>query len=62
MSREISQKLHMDFGVIRSICHVMDEQELRGQFTDIGSIMEDASVIALVWMFPVSTNGTDLML
>ena len=27
----------------------MDEQELRKLFTDIGCIMEDASVTALVW-------------
>ena len=42
-------KLLMDFRVRRSIGHAMDERELRGLFTEIGSIMEDASVTALVW-------------
>ena len=39
----------MDFGVILSIGHAMDERELRGLFTEIGCIMEGASVTALVW-------------
>ncbi len=39
----------MDFGVIPSIGHAMDEQELRGLFTDIRYIMEDSNVTALVW-------------
>lgn len=45
-----SRKLRLDFGVIHRICKAMDEQELRGLFTEIGCIMEDASVTALVWM------------
>lgn len=35
--------------MIRSIGKAMDEQELRELFTEIGCIMEDASVTALVW-------------
>ena len=44
-----SRKLHLDFGVIHRIGNAMDEQELRGLFTEIGCAMEDASVTALVW-------------
>ena len=43
------RKLHVDFGVIPSIGYAMDEQKLRGLFTEIGCIMEDASLTALVW-------------
>lgn len=43
------QKLHMDFVRSPSIGHTMDERELRGLFTEIGCIMEDASTVALVW-------------
>ena len=43
------RKLRMDFRVRSSIGHAMDERELRGLFTEIGCIMEDASVTALVW-------------
>ena len=32
-----------------SIGHTMEEQKLRRLFTEIGCIMEDASVTALVW-------------
>ncbi len=39
----------MDFGVILSIGHAMDERDLRSLFTEIGCIMEDASVSAIVW-------------
>jgi hypothetical protein len=44
-----SRKLHIDFGVILSINCAMDEQEVRELFAQIGCIMEDASVTALVW-------------
>lgn len=33
----------------RALVISMNEQELRELFTDIGCIMEDASVTALVW-------------
>ena len=43
------RKLHVEFSVVLSIGHAMDERELRRLFTEIGCIMEDASLIALVW-------------
>lgn len=39
----------MDFGAGPSIGHAMDERQLRELFTEIGCIMEDTSVTALVW-------------
>ena len=39
----------MDFGGIPSMVPAMDKQELRRLFTELGCIIEDASVTSLVW-------------
>ena len=43
----IFAKLHMDFKATASIGWVMTEPDVRAMFTEIGCIMEDASLIAL---------------
>ncbi len=55
----ISKKLHLDFGDVRSIGHAMDERKLRGLFTELGCIMEDASVTALVWQRDDARSRSD---
>lgn len=48
----ITQKLHIDFGDNLSIRRCMAkpaDDEVRNLFTEIGCIMEDASVVALIW-------------
>ena len=46
------KKLHMDLPPQVSMCRVMDERlddNVRTLFTQIGCIMEDVSVVALIW-------------
>ena len=55
-----SQKLHIDFGYKSSIRRYMAKpahDDVRKLFTDIGCIMEDASLIALIWS---STDNLDV--
>lgn len=42
-------KLDMDLSRLVSIGRCMDETNIRELFTQIGCIMEDATVVALVW-------------
>lgn len=45
-------KLHIDFGRNSRMCRHMahdTDDGIRAMFTEIGCIMEDASLIALVW-------------
>ena len=54
-----SQKLHIDFNDKSSICRCMAipaNDEVRKLFTKIGYIMEDASIISLIWS---DTDGLD---
>ncbi len=47
-----SQKLHIDFSGVSSIRRRMvnpANDEIRKLFTQIGCIMEDASIVALIW-------------
>lgn len=47
-----SQKLHIDFGDKSSIHRCMAKpahDDVRKLFTEIGSVMEVASVVALIW-------------
>ncbi|OYZ87643.1 MAG: hypothetical protein B7Y00_05185 [Sphingomonadales bacterium 17-56-6] len=51
-SEVASQKLHIDFDDKSSIRHRMAKSandEVRKLFTEIGCIMEDASLVALMW-------------
>ena len=53
-----SQKLHIDLGDKSSILWCMAkpaDDEVRKLFTQIGCVMEDASIVALIWR-----NGEDL--
>jgi hypothetical protein len=51
-------KLHLDFIVSDGIGRIVDEQNLRGLFTEIGCVMEDASMIALVWQTDDAVSTT----
>lgn len=42
-------KLCMDLRVLVGIGSSMDEQQIRSLLTEAGCIMEDASIIALIW-------------
>ena len=56
----VSQKLHIDFSAKSSICRCMAklaDDEIRKLFTEIGCIMEDASLVALMWR---DADGIDL--
>lgn len=47
-----SQKLHIDFGYKSSIPESMAKpanDDVRKLFTQIGCVMEDASIVALIW-------------
>lgn len=52
MTTPVTQKLVMDFSRLLALRDPMDidtENNIRGICTEIGTIMEDTSVVALIW-------------